>query len=71
MVTKILLASYDKVVLVPVIIGGFLAIDRKIFSHTAILLIFIMVLNSFLKSIFQVPLTQIQILRFIHFQVGI
>lgn len=56
MVTKILLMSCNEIVLVPVIIGGFLAIDRKIFGHATILLMFIMILNSFLKSIFQVPL---------------
>ena len=56
MVTKILLMSCNEIVLVPVIIGGFLAIDRKIFGHATILLMFIMILNSFLKYIFQVPL---------------
>ena len=56
MVTKILLMSCNEVVLVPVIIGGFLAIDRKIFGHAIILLMFVMILHAFLKSIFQVPI---------------
>ena len=58
MITKILLMSCNEIVLVPVIIGGFLAIDRKVFGHATILLMFIMILNSFLKSIFQVPLAE-------------
>ena len=45
--------SCNEIVLVPLIIGGFLALDRKIFGHATILLMFIMILNSFLKSIFQ------------------
>ena len=34
MVTKILLMSCNEIVLIPVIISGFLAIDRKNFGHT-------------------------------------
>jgi hypothetical protein len=58
MLTKILLMSCNEMVLVPIIIFGFLALDRKIFGHATILLMFIMILNSFLKSIFQVPLSE-------------
>jgi hypothetical protein len=50
--------SCNEMVLVPLIIFGFLALDRKIFGHATILLMFIMILNSFLKSIFQVPLSE-------------
>lgn len=56
MITKIILMSCNEIVLVPIIIGGFLGIDRKIFGHATILLMSIMILNSFLKSIFQIPL---------------
>ncbi len=55
-ITKIILMSCNEVVLVPLIIGGFLGVDRKIFGHATILLMSIMILNSFLKSIFQIPL---------------
>ena len=52
MVTKILLMSCNEIVLVPVIIGGFLAIDRKIFGHATILLMFIMILKFVFKIYF-------------------
>lgn len=55
-ITKIILMSCNEVALVPLIIGGFLGADRKIFGHATILLMSIMILNSFLKSIFQIPL---------------
>ena len=55
-ITKILLMSCSSIALIPIIIGGFLAIDRKIFGHSLILLTFIIILNSFLKFVFQVPL---------------
>lgn len=55
-ITKIILMSCNEVVLVPLIIGGFLGVDRKIFGHATILLMSIMILNSFLKSIFQISL---------------
>lgn len=58
MITKIILISCNEIVLVPIIIGGFLGIDRKIFGHATILLMSIMILNSFLKSIFQIPLPE-------------
>ncbi len=58
MITRILLMSCNEIVLVPLIILGFLAMDRKVFGHAIILLMFIMILNSFLKSIFQVPLSE-------------
>jgi hypothetical protein len=58
MVTKILLMSCNEIVLVPLIIFGFLALDRKIFGHATILLMFVMILNAFLKSIFEVPLSE-------------
>lgn len=48
-ITKIILMSCNEVVLVPLIIGGFLGADRKIFGHATILLMSIMILNSFLK----------------------
>ena len=57
-ITQILLMACNEIVLVPIIILGFLAIDRKIFGHATILLMFIMILNAFLKSIFQVPLSE-------------
>jgi hypothetical protein len=58
LITKMVLMSCNEIVLVPLIILGFLALDRKVFGHAIILLMFIMILNSFLKSIFQVPLSQ-------------
>ena len=58
MITKILLMSCNEIVLVPLIIFGFLALDRKIFGHATILLMFVMILNAFLKSIFEVPLSE-------------
>lgn len=55
-VAQMLLMACNEMLLVPIIIGGFLAIDRKVFGHATILLMFIMILNAFLKSIFQIPL---------------
>jgi len=55
---QILLMACKEMVLVPIIIGGFLAVDRKIFGHAIILLMFSMILNAFLKSVFQVPLAE-------------
>lgn len=57
MITQIILTSCSEIVLVPLIIGGFLGIDRKIFGHATILLMSIIILNSFLKSIFQTLLS--------------
>ena len=56
-IAQMLLMACNEIFLVPIIIGGFLAIDRKIFGHATILLMFVMILNIFLKSIFQIPLS--------------
>lgn len=57
-ITQILLMACNEMVLVPLIILGFLAMDRKVFGHAIILLMFVMILNAFLKIIFQVPLSE-------------
>jgi len=45
-----------ELVLVPLIILGFLAFDRKIFGNATFLLLFTMIFNVLLKALFQVPL---------------
>lgn len=45
-----------EMVLVPLIILGFLAFDRKIFGNATFLLLFTMIFNVLLKALFQVPL---------------
>jgi len=42
--------------LIPIFLLGFFFIDRKIFSQALLLLLFTMVYNLFLKSIWQIPL---------------
>lgn len=45
-----------EIFLVPLIVSGFLALDRKIFGHATIILMFTMIYNVILKNTFQVPL---------------
>jgi undecaprenyl-diphosphatase len=55
-VAEVFLNCGHELVLVPLIILGFLAFDRKIFGNATFLLLFTMIFNVLLKALFQVPL---------------
>jgi len=56
-IANLFLTCGREIVLVPLIILGFLVLDRRIFGHATFLLLSAMILNVLLKSIFQIPLS--------------
>lgn len=56
-IANLFLTCGKEIVLVPLIILGFLTLDRRIFGHATFLLLFAMIFNVLLKSTFQVPLS--------------
>ena len=57
-VAKFFLIFGQEFVLIPLIIFGFLALNKKTYGHAIFLLLFTMIFSAFLKSIFQIPLAE-------------
>ena len=57
-IAKFFLIFGQEFVLVPLIIIGFLAINKKTYGNALFLLLFTMIFNAFLKPIFQIPLAE-------------
>ena len=56
--SKFFLVFGQEFILIPLIIIGFLALNKKTYGHAIFLLLFTMIFNTFLKSIFQIPLAE-------------
>lgn len=54
--TEILLYFCNEMVLIPLIIIGFLSIDKNIFGNATFLLLFTMIYNILLKTLIKIPL---------------
>ncbi len=57
-IAKFFLVFGQEFILIPLIIIGFLALNKKTYGHAIFLLLFTMIFNAFLKSIFQIPLAE-------------
>ena len=57
-IAKFFLVFGQEFILIPLIIIGFLALNKKTYGHTIFLLLFTMIFYTFLKSIFQIPLAE-------------
>ena len=57
-IAKFFLIFGQEFVLVPLIIIGFLTLNKKIYGNALFLLLFTMIFNAFLKPIFQIPLAE-------------
>lgn len=57
-IAKFFLVFGQEFILIPLITIGFFALNKKTYGHAIILLLFTMIFNAFLKSIFQIPLAE-------------
>jgi undecaprenyl-diphosphatase len=57
-IAKFFLIFGQEFVLVPLVIIGFLVLNKKTYGNALFLLLFTMIFNPFLKSIFQIPLAE-------------